>query len=140
MWEILCELYRSWSDGWIEKALIILVTSAGILVLALICWGLLYVVDVAWQPIQEQRGQIDGHNYTSAHTQMIIMPIGKAVIPFTQYIPESYSVSVRLDDGRCGSMGCDSEFYCIADGTKVKAQYKVGRVTGHIHIQSLTSM
>ena len=137
LFEFVLELYQSWGDGWPEKFLVSLMTLLLILVTTLVGWLLLYLVDTVNRPVYKQAGKIEGHCFTPAHMQTTYVCNGKTMMPRTQWIQNSYTIGVSLDDGRSGAMGCGAEFFATPDGTSVKAVYKVGRITGKIYLQSI---
>jgi hypothetical protein len=132
------------STGWIGVTLGCIIVLLLALLIGFILWGTFIAVDSWFLPRQQMRGVITGKR----HSPSSFMPITTTVsngsggfntITTMTYIPESWSVSVKLADGRTGGMGVSEGYFTdIGHDESVTVTFVSGRLSRNIYVKALS--
>lgn len=140
--DMLGEMFSS--GGWgifmgILVIILVLVLVAIVLgFIGLIVWGAFHALDSWFLPEQQSTGFITGKYYEPAHFIPMTIMAGKVPVVTQQYIPDSWSVSVRMG-ARTGGMECRKSYYDKArPGYLVHVHYVDGRLSGKLYIRALS--
>lgn len=137
MKEILSDLLDWPSDGE-EWALFILAWILLLMAVAIIGWGLLELINVAFLSVHEGYGTIIQKNFIPSHHTTTLMPGAKGtVIPITTWHPDAWSIIVE-SEGRTGSAYLhESDYVAYNINQQVKITYSVGRLCGSLDIKTI---
>jgi len=118
--------------------LVLLVIAAG-LVLSMFTTVIFHVVEFGRTTKLSRQGTVVGKDYELAHTDYIYVfnAATKTSMPMPMDHPERWLLAVDIGIG-CDTVEVSESYYQkVEAGTSVMAEYRVGRISGRIHITGL---
>jgi len=106
-----------------------------ILIIAIV-GGLLWLIDSSFLPLKEKEGVITEHYYVPAHTTTTYVISGKLMIPTTNYIDNSYEITVEIDGLTDNVCLYQSNWSEIKIGDKICFNCTNGRISKTLYIKS----
>lgn len=123
-WETLIDaLITSAKSGWFGLLLVIVIIALTSTLVGLPVWGLFVAIDSWGVPTMQAPGKITRKDFYSENTKML----------------DTWKVSVSCKAG-AGTMKVNQEYYnAIHPGENVTVHYKLGRISGWMYVQTLSS-
>lgn len=110
--------------------LIALAITAGLI------WLNVWLIDSSFLPLKQKEGVVTDKYYVPAHTTTTYVMSGKVMIPITNYISESYDITIEID-GITDDVGlCNSYWNTVQIGDKLCCEYTNGRILKSLYIKS----
>lgn len=136
MYDMLHDLF---TGGWLGVSIGILIVLIIVIIVGLVMWGVLYAIDSWFRPEVQEPGVIDGHDFTPAHTTWMMMPTSNGgTVPVPQYIPDSWSIGVRVGS-RHSWMSCSKDCHDkYKNGQKIIATFTNGRLSRRMYVQAIS--
>jgi hypothetical protein len=132
--EFYLEIFKEGVLGWLMGTVIWLTT---LIVLCLLVWGVFYVIDSSWLPTYTQIGEVIGNGYSPEHYTTTYVMSGKIMVPITNYIPESWSITISIDGLTDVVSVSEYNYNIIKIGQKLECDYVTGRISNDIYINSI---
>jgi hypothetical protein len=128
-----------WSGGWLGRFILLLFIAVAALLLWIVVTFLFWAIDSWFCPLRDGRATVIEKCYSEAYTTTTMVMVGKIFVPQTNHHPESWSLDLQLEDGRCGSFECDQDTWDrIERGTSVTVAYKEGRISNDIYVERMS--
>lgn len=135
---MLREFYlEPFEDGIIGWVMGLFLWGATMLLLGLIGGGLFYVIDSCWLPTYTDIGEVVGKGYSPAHYTTTYVMSGKVMVPVTNYIPESWSITISIDGFTDAVYVSEYNYNIIEVGKKLECDYVTGRISSGVYINEI---
>jgi hypothetical protein len=106
-----------------------------LLLLIGLIWLFIWLIDSSFLKQQNGKGFIVEKNYIPAHTQTRFIYAGKAIVPITDYIDDSYGLTIKIN-GLCGYIYVTKDtFHKLNIGDSCCLKYTNGRILNRIYIK-----
>tara|TARA_R110001592_G_C12827615_1_gene719608 strand:+ start:235 stop:645 length:411 start_codon:yes stop_codon:yes gene_type:complete len=132
--EFYLEPFEDGVSGWFMGLLVWVVT---LLLLGLIGWGLFYVIDSCWLPTYTDIGEVVGKGYSPAHYTTTYVMSGKVMVPITNYIPESWCITISINGLNDAVNVSEYNYNIIEVGRKLECDYVTGRISSGVYINEI---
>lgn len=115
------------------------VLALGMLLLAFLMFFMFAYVAVntfAVKEIANEKRVVVSKSFTPAHTNTILLLVGKVMVPQITHVPDTYSLCFDFGNVACGDV--KKEVYDVAEkGDSFHVSYGVGRLDGGYIIKSI---
>lgn len=142
------DLWNTWYDMLFEwpigTIIAVIVATIVMFIGYLIAWGIFTAIDSWFRSIVTGPGAITDKDYKAGHMSTTVAPVvnfngtsGTAIVP--TYVPPEWSVYCKIDYENGGAwISVSQNFYDKCKiGQKVKAEYKTGRLSRKIYLESI---
>ena len=111
-----------------------------ILIVGGLLWLSVWLIDSSFLTLKEKEGVVTEHYYVPAHTRTTYVMSGKVIIPITNYINDSYEITVEID-GLTDNVCLDkSNWNEIKVGDRFCFNYTNGRICKKLYIKSFCGL
>jgi hypothetical protein len=130
-------LIEPFTDGdWMGYILGGLMWILTIAIVGGLLWLSVWLIDSSFLPLKEKEGVVTEHYYVPAHTTTTYVMSGKVMIPITNYIDDSYEITVEIDGLTDNVCLYQSNWSEIKVGDKFCFNYTNGRICKTLYIKS----
>jgi hypothetical protein len=135
------EFYWETLLDWPLGTVLAILLAAVVLMLAFMLYlGVYHAADSWFLPHQQAPGHVVGKTFTPAHTTttLIYNAATKSSMPHVTHHPDSWSVTVQVDD-KVDEMDVSKEFYdAVRKNTGVATEYVIGRFSRGLYLRELS--
>lgn len=125
-----------WCWGWDGRLMLLVFLVLAAMVVTILAALVYWAVDSWFRPLRLGRGTISSKTFTPAHTTTQVAMVGKTTTVRPVHHPDSWHVTIRMEDGRENRWECSKEDFDRAQGGMVAAvSYKDGRISGGLYIK-----
>ncbi len=132
-------LIESFSDGF--TGIFIALTSwfAMIVLLGSIVYGLLFLVDYTYRPINKGVGVVISKAFIPEHTQTIWIYNAalKRSLPQTNYYSDEWMLCIKVNDLHDNISVSKNHFHSIKEGQRLRIKYSFGRIYKTLYIKEI---
>ena len=82
-------------------------------------------------------GEVIGKEYLPAHYTTTYVMSGKTMIPITNYIPESWNITISIDGLTDNVNVSEYKYNIIEIGRKIECDYVTGRISSGVYINTI---
>lgn len=121
---------------WLGIILGVLMWILTIIIAGGLLWLSVWIVDSSFLPLKQKQGVVTNKYYVPAHITTTFIMSGKVMIPVTNYISESYNISIEID-GLTDDVGLRNSYWnTVQIGDKMCCEYTNGRICKTLYIKS----
>ncbi len=138
MKEFLKEVFiEPFTDNWVGYVIGSICWMLSIFLLIVFISLIVWLIDSSFLPMKQKEGVVINKTYTPAHMNTSVISTGKAVIPITTYISDSYEITIQIDGITDNISLCHGDWNKIKVGEKLLCKYTNGRILKSLYINSL---
>lgn len=112
----------------------------GLLLLGLVIWGIFYLADSSFLPVQQAEGRVTRKYIVPAHDDTHFQWIGKVPMTTTTHYEAEYRAVVKVDGKYDEISLSDTCFRLIDSGQRVNCWYVIGRFSGDIYLKRIQTL